>query len=176
VDWVCSMKQMMMQSYGWNLRRLQHSQNNNNQLNEVPSVLWHCWFGWQEGHPACKKLSGGVLAWLSVWSDVQTCIWPSWCHLLSPAGVCVLVKLEQHCVQWQIDVGEPATVPDDFTETELLTGVWWRHLVAGAAAGAVSRTCTAPLDRLKLFLMVCLLAYSFDEIDALKLICTHTLV
>ena len=36
--------------------------------------------GWQEGHPACKKLSGGVLAWLSVWSEVQTCIWPSWCH------------------------------------------------------------------------------------------------
>jgi len=26
--------------------------------------------GRQEGHPACKKLSGGVLAWLSVWSDV----------------------------------------------------------------------------------------------------------
>jgi len=24
--------------------------------------------GWQEGHPACKKLSSGVLAWLSVWS------------------------------------------------------------------------------------------------------------
>jgi len=23
--------------------------------------------GWQEGHPACKKLSGGVLAWLCVW-------------------------------------------------------------------------------------------------------------
>jgi len=22
----------------------------------------------QEGHPACEKLSGGVLAWLSVWS------------------------------------------------------------------------------------------------------------
>ena len=35
--------------------------------------------GRQEGHPACK-LSGGVLAWLFVWSDVQTCIWPSWCH------------------------------------------------------------------------------------------------
>jgi len=28
--------------------------------------------GQQEGHPACKKLSGGVLAWLSVWSEVQT--------------------------------------------------------------------------------------------------------
>ena len=45
--------------------------------------------GWQEGHPVCKKLSGGVLAWLSVWSEVQTCIWPSWCHChsLSPASV-----------------------------------------------------------------------------------------
>jgi len=30
--------------------------------------------GWQEGRMACKKLSGGVLAWLSVWSEVQTCI------------------------------------------------------------------------------------------------------
>jgi len=36
--------------------------------------------GWQEGHPACKKLSGGVLACLFVWSNVQICIWPSWCH------------------------------------------------------------------------------------------------
>jgi len=33
--------------------------------------------GRQEEHPACKKLSGGVLAWLSVWSEVQTYIWPS---------------------------------------------------------------------------------------------------
>jgi len=28
--------------------------------------------GRQEGHPACKKLSSGVLAWLSVCSEVQT--------------------------------------------------------------------------------------------------------
>jgi len=33
--------------------------------------------GWQEGHLACKKLSGGVLAWLSVWDEVQICIWPT---------------------------------------------------------------------------------------------------
>jgi len=33
--------------------------------------------GWQEGHPACKKLSGGMLALLSVWSEVQIWIWPS---------------------------------------------------------------------------------------------------
>jgi len=50
-----------------------------------PSVLTglQCFnaVGWrQEGHPACKNLSGGVLAWLSVWSEVQTCIWPSCCH------------------------------------------------------------------------------------------------
>jgi len=24
--------------------------------------------------------SSGVLAWLSVWSEVQTCLWRSWCH------------------------------------------------------------------------------------------------
>jgi len=36
--------------------------------------------GWHEGHPVLKKLSGGVLAWLSIWSEVQICIWPSRCH------------------------------------------------------------------------------------------------
>ena len=37
----------------------------------------------------CKKLSGGVLAWLSVWSELQTCTRPSWfhCHSLTPASV-----------------------------------------------------------------------------------------
>ena len=45
--------------------------------------------GRQEGHPACKKQSGGVMAWLSVWSEVQTCIWHSGCncHSLSIAPV-----------------------------------------------------------------------------------------
>jgi len=32
--------------------------------------------GWQEGQ-ACKKLSGGVLAWFSVWSEVQNSIRPT---------------------------------------------------------------------------------------------------
>lgn len=45
-------------------------------------------------------------------------------------------------------------VPDDFTQSEMQTGMWWRHLLAGGVAGAVSRTCTAPLDRLKVFLQV----------------------
>jgi len=46
----------------------------------TPSVLWRCWLGGRKGIRPVKKLSSGVLAWLSVWSEVQTCIWPSWCH------------------------------------------------------------------------------------------------
>ena len=49
--------------------------------------------GRQEGHPACKKLSGGVLVWLSVWSEVQTCIWPSWCHCHSLSHASVKSRL-----------------------------------------------------------------------------------
>jgi len=37
--------------------------------------------GWVAGRASgLSKQSGGVLVWLSVWSEVQTCIWPSWCH------------------------------------------------------------------------------------------------
>ena len=57
----------------------------------ITQVQIKCWFlvyvsafsaltllvGRQEGHPACKKQSGGVLVWLSVWSKVQACIRPS---------------------------------------------------------------------------------------------------
>ena len=56
-------------------------------------IVLYCWsiafsaltllVGQQEGHPACKKQSGGVLAWLSVWNEVQTSIRPSWCHCFS---------------------------------------------------------------------------------------------
>ena len=37
--------------------------------------------GWVAGRASgLEKLSGGVLARLSAWSEVQTCICPSWCH------------------------------------------------------------------------------------------------
>ena len=32
-------------------------------FNAFTLLVWQ-----QEGHPACEKLSGGVLAWLSVWA------------------------------------------------------------------------------------------------------------
>ena len=57
---------------------LNNSNNNNNYYYDTRAFsALMLLVGRQEGHPACKKLSGGVLAWLSVWSEVQTCIWPS---------------------------------------------------------------------------------------------------
>jgi len=50
----------------------------------------------------------------------------------------------------QMDHGEDVGDISD----RLFAGIWWRHLVAGGVAGAVSRTCTAPLDRLKVLLQV----------------------
>jgi len=59
-----------------NRKRLENKKNVKNvkerdENKKTTNVFLHLW---QEGHPACKKLSGGVLAWLSVWSEVQTCI------------------------------------------------------------------------------------------------------
>jgi len=45
----------------------------------LPSVLWRCWLGDRKGIWPVKT-SGGVLVWLNLWSNVQTCIWSSWCH------------------------------------------------------------------------------------------------
>jgi len=49
--------------------------------------------GRQEGHPACKKMSGGVLVWLSVWSELQTYVRPSWCHCHSVSLASVKSRL-----------------------------------------------------------------------------------
>ncbi|VCW67756.1 unnamed protein product [Gulo gulo] len=53
-----------------------------------------------------------------------------------------------------IDIGDSLTIPDEFTEDEKKSGQWWRQLLAGGIAGAVSRTSTAPLDRLKVMMQV----------------------
>jgi len=59
----------------------------------VPSVLWHCWLGGRKGIRPVKNLSSEVLAWLSVWSEMQTCIRPSWCHCHSLFLVSVKSRL-----------------------------------------------------------------------------------
>jgi len=57
------------------------------------SLLWHCWLGGRKGIRPVKKLSGGLLAWLSVWSEVQTCKWPNWCHCHSLSLASVTSRL-----------------------------------------------------------------------------------
>ncbi|XP_028311372.1 calcium-binding mitochondrial carrier protein SCaMC-3-like isoform X3 [Gouania willdenowi] len=69
-----------------------------------------------------------------------------------------LHNMEEIVHHWKhshmFDIGEQLTVPDEFSEKERRSGLVWRQLMAGAMAGAVSRTGTAPLDRLKVFLQV----------------------
>ncbi|XP_040892721.1 calcium-binding mitochondrial carrier protein SCaMC-3-like isoform X2 [Toxotes jaculatrix] len=69
-----------------------------------------------------------------------------------------LTNMEEVARYWKrsimLDIGEQLTVPDEFSEEEKKSGYVWRQLMAGAMAGSVSRTGTAPLDRLKVFRQV----------------------
>ena len=60
---------------------------------QMPSVVWCCWLGIRKSIKSVKNLSGGNLAWLSVCSKVQTCIWPSWCHCHSMSLASVKSRL-----------------------------------------------------------------------------------
>lgn len=80
--------------------------------------------------------------------------WNEWREhfLLCPAH-----NLEEIIRHWKhsvLDIGDSLTIPDEFTEEEKRSDVWWKQLVSGAVAGAVSRTGTAPLDRIKVFMQV----------------------
>ncbi|XP_077426481.1 mitochondrial adenyl nucleotide antiporter SLC25A24 isoform X2 [Vanacampus margaritifer] len=69
-----------------------------------------------------------------------------------------LTNMEEVARYWKrsmmLDLGEQLTVPDEFSEEEKKSGYVWRQLMAGALAGCVSRSGTAPLDRLKVFRQV----------------------
>jgi len=57
----------------------------------------------------------GVLAWLSVWIEVQTCIWPSWCHCRSLSLASV--------------------------KSRLVLPFWYRLTAGGRGQRAVKRVC-----------------------------------
>ena len=80
--------------------------------------------GRQEGHPACKKLSGGVLAWLSVWSEVQTCIWPSSCHRHSLS----LASIKSRLV-FTFLVPAHLGIPGKRAMKRVCVGEWWAYRV-----------------------------------------------
>jgi len=40
----------------------------------MPSVLWRCWLGGRKGIQSVKTERWGAAC------EVQSCIWPSWCH------------------------------------------------------------------------------------------------
>ena len=90
-----------------------------------PSVLWCCWLGGRKGIRPVKKLSGGVLAWLSVWSKMQTCIWPSWCHCHSLSLASVKSRLILPFWYWRTRV-VPEKGPLNGCVCEMLTwsSVW----------------------------------------------------
>lgn len=46
------------------------------------------------------------------------------------------------------------SIPKDYTKNEKESGLWYRSLIAGGLAGSISRSCTAPLDRVRIFLQV----------------------
>uniref|UniRef100_A0A7N6BKM5 EF-hand domain-containing protein n=1 Tax=Anabas testudineus TaxID=64144 RepID=A0A7N6BKM5_ANATE len=85
----------------------------------------------------------------------MTVDWNEWREhfLFNPA-----TNLQEIIRYWKhttvLDIGDSLTIPDEFTEEEKTTGLWWKQLTAGGMAGAVSRTGTAPLDRMKVFMQV----------------------
>ncbi|KAI1891489.1 hypothetical protein AGOR_G00144340 [Albula goreensis] len=85
----------------------------------------------------------------------MTVDWNEWREhfLFNPA-----TNLQEIIRYWKhstvLDIGDSIAIPDEFTEEEKTTGIWWKQLAAGAMAGAVSRTGTAPLDRMKVFMQV----------------------
>jgi len=76
--------------------------------------------------------SSEVLAWLSVWSEMQTCIWPSWCqcHSLSLASVkSRLVLPFRYRLTWVVPQKGPCVcVLDLLNENTLFaTSKWTSH-------------------------------------------------
>ncbi|XP_041126262.1 solute carrier family 25 member 24, like [Polyodon spathula] len=85
----------------------------------------------------------------------MTVDWDEFLHhiILNPVD-----NIEELVSSWKrsmvFDVGESLTMPTQFTEEEINSGAWKKMLFAGGVADSVSRTITAPIDRLKIQLQV----------------------
>ena len=87
----------------------------------------------------------------------MTTDWQEWCD-------CILLhsleNMEDLLYFWKhfmvLGIGKCLTIPNEFSELEKLTGMWWKQLVAGAVAvvSAMFRRGTAPLDCLKVFMKI----------------------
>jgi len=58
-------------------------------LTNITIALNRCLASVLEQTASCTSL----LAWLSVWGEVQICIWPSWCHCHSLSLASVKTRL-----------------------------------------------------------------------------------
>ncbi|XP_061588119.1 mitochondrial adenyl nucleotide antiporter SLC25A24-like [Cololabis saira] len=90
--------------------------------------------------------------------DIDRTMMVDWNEWRDHFLLCPAHDLEEIIRYWKhssvLDIGDSLAIPDEFTDEEKNSGVWWKQLVAGAAAGSVSRTGTAPLDRVKVFMQV----------------------
>jgi len=96
------------------------------------------------------KQSVGVLVWLSVWSKVQTCIWPSWCHChsLYLASVKSRVVLPfWYWLTWVVPEKGPLNGCVCVTWVLLLlllclfSYIWWTKRLDMSTVQKVSSTC-----------------------------------
>lgn len=94
-----------------------------------------------------------MLSFPSVWK-----VFLDLCRKLCSYFSTVYTSLSNYfCVYQIIDIGESISIPDEFTEQEKMSGEWWKRLVAAGIASAITRTCTAPLERLKVTMQVVLM-------------------
>ncbi|KAJ8279130.1 hypothetical protein COCON_G00061960 [Conger conger] len=106
------------------------------------------------GMDISKEEAEKILSSIDV-DGTMTVDWNEWREhfLFNPA-----TNLQEIIRYWKhstvLDIGDSLSIPDEFTEEEKTTGMWWKQLLSGAMAGAVSRTGTAPLDRMKVFMQV----------------------
>ncbi|RXM35024.1 Far upstream element-binding protein 1 [Acipenser ruthenus] len=76
-------------------------------------------------------------------------------------------NIEELVSSWKrsmvFDVGESLTMPMQFTEEEIHSGAWKKMIFAGGVADSVSRTITAPIDRLKIQLQIKLFGHVTED-------------